>query len=199
MLFKRQDQAQKFIDLVRNEQKQLANLESTFQNEITLTWNDDQAACDRAAAMLAAFDNTYVVSVNQKLFDARREALKQNFASALAERDAGTVEISKELASLKHRIRRRLGCVIEQFGIWSSGISNLEKVVHYQGTPIEYQLGDLREQLLAAREQAAEISDPAALLDLIKKWTEKIEDLDGLTIVPLLRLDHAIQRALEVQ
>lgn len=192
MLFTKKEDAKKFIDTVRAEQKRHADLEK--QLEATRpAWNKLQQEAERLAVLNDAAAGTYTREIHSPFRDARAEDLQRELDSVCAQRDALTAGIFKELLELKNRIFHRLNMVAGSFGAWAWIVVDTS----VDGGSRKQLSEDLRQELLSARVKAEAMTDPAALVEFITGWIERFETMPDVR-VPLFRLDQSIQLALEV-
>lgn len=193
-MFKDKDRAQKLIDLIAQERRELATREKKLEG-LKPEWQKAHAAVTEIAVRLRAQADTYTRDISEALFREAEEKLRADFTEALARRDNLIGDLLRQISSLRGRISRRLACVT---GPFSSSMSMI--LTHTKNGSITPQCDSaLQEELSRARKQAEGISDPEALFSLIQDVTEKVESADGLQLIPLLRLDSAIVKALEVE
>jgi hypothetical protein len=208
MLFKKQDQAEKLIEIQKSDQKKLDALQRKLE-AIHPEWTRLQEETERLCALNDSFVATFrrfipddqsamrLTRTHEQFHHEREEELTRLIEEACKKRDDLTYELTVERQGLKQSTFMRLSIVSGAFGSWASQVASAEKYIQQRGMPTQYQLSDqAHEELLAAAKQAETIQDMRELIDFIKAWVERIEDLEDVQC-PIFRLDVAVQSALD--
>jgi hypothetical protein len=182
MRLPKKDDATRLIDVIRSEQKELSGLERKLASTKP-AWEKQHRLCCELGALRTAHDAVYTRPA-EVFFRQFGEALTQERDEAIAKRDSLIGDLPGQIRTLRERIYQRMSLLSSTLGSFISAVVG-------QCSP------QLQEELLAARRQADEMTDPAALLDLIRTTAERVEDED-LQSIPLLKLDSAVQRVLAI-
>jgi hypothetical protein len=207
MIFKKTDLAEKLIQIQQSDAKRLAALERKLE-AIRPEWTRLQEETERLCALNDSFVATFrrfipddqsamrLTRTHEQFHHEREEELTRLIEEACKKRDDLTYELTVERQGLKQSTFMRLSIVSGGFGAWASQVASVTRYVQHRGMDTQYQLSDqAREELLAAAKQAETIQDMRELIDFIKAWVERIEDLEDIQC-PIFRLDVAIQSAL---
>jgi hypothetical protein len=212
MLFKKTEDAQKLISLVKTEEKTLAALEKKI-GSIKAEWAKRSEKAENLVAQKTALVGSYRQpqkddkgrylvgqGTNDAFFDERGVQLDEQIEKAIAERDQLTSGVMPEILAVKDRISRRRDIIVGAFTAWADQVASTKKYTQILGRAPQYELADdVREQLLADRQTMMndQTSDIEGLLKRIVDWIERIEGLDNIQC-PLFRMDGTIAAALAV-
>lgn len=191
MRFTKRDEASKLIGIIHDEQKELANLQKRF-DVIRLEWFKLDMACAKIAALLAGQAGAYTRG-SEPLFHEHSQALMREMQVRIAKRDSLLGTVPADIQALKDKIARRLSHVSGAFSSFAGVVLG-----HHLNGGSRLQCSEtLQAQLQSACREAAEMTDPERLIEFITRWTERIENEDDIRC-PLLRLDVAVQKALNI-
>lgn len=183
------DQANKLIDLIRSEQKELSGLEKKLA-ALKPVWQKQQRVCCDIEALRTAHDGTYTRAA-EPFFQDYAHVLKAEAEEAVARRDSLIGDIPQQILSVRDRIFRRMRALA---GALNSFVGNVTSHTLDGGSRPQCS-PQLQGRLLAACKEAENLTDPVALFDLIESTAKIVETEDGLQAVPLLRLDLAVRQA----
>jgi hypothetical protein len=201
MLFKKQDNATKLIDLQKADQKRFKTLQGKLE-AAKPEWMLLQEEAERLCALNDMFNATYrgfvesdqsVIRLSrtyEKFFHERGEELARRIEEICRKRDELTYDLTAEIEHLKRTMFNRVMIISGAFGSFCSAVTS---ATLNGGSRLQCS-GELRQEILAARGQAESMDDLRKMLDFIISWVERIEEMD-LQNIPLFRLDSSIEQA----
>ncbi len=192
MRFQKPDRATELCNLIKNEQRELANLEKDYTKRQS-AWREKHRSCLELAALISVSGQTYSPA-SEGLFQQYQSELNRELELAMTARDGTIGTLRTEIKALKKQVFRRLDCLRGCLGT----IVNIVINHKFSGSPRSQCSEEFQVELMAAHRHAESLTDPGELLSFLRDTIEKIENTD-LELCPLANLDRAIQQALAVE
>jgi hypothetical protein len=205
MLFKKQDEAARLIELQKSDQKKLDALQKKLES-IRPEWLKCQVEIEKLHSQKDAISSTYrtfreddfsgirLPRIYEPFYNQRDADLGHQIEKLIAERDSLTYDSALQIEKLKRSLFARLAIISGAFGSFCALVAN---ATISGGSQLQCSENE-RQELQEARVKAESMTDTRELLDFIAAQVERIEEWD-LQTCPLFKMDAVITTALSYE